>query len=123
MPEYPKVRIWQDALAIHPEDDDEIFRARERLRHAYEQFRERAQILANEIRRDLPDLTVHDITHSDALWEMADIIAGPNISLTPTEAFVLGGAFLIHDLGLGVAAYPEGVKSLKDQLIWQDTYL
>jgi hypothetical protein len=64
--------------------------------------------LAAEIHRDLPEFTVHDITHLDALWEIADIVAGEQFSLTPPEAFVLGGAFLLHDLGMSLAAYPQG---------------
>jgi hypothetical protein len=34
---------------------------------------------------------------------------------------VLGGAFLIHDLGMGLAAYPEGLNELKRSVIWEDT--
>lgn len=77
-------------------------------------------MLAAEIARDLPDYTVHDVTHLDALWQMADIIAGPDYELTPTEAFVLGGAFLIHDLGNGLAAYPDGVTSTYASGAWND---
>jgi hypothetical protein len=33
------------------------------------------------------------MTHIDALWETADVIVGGDISFTPFEAFVLGGAF------------------------------
>lgn len=84
-------------------------------------FRERSSVLAGEIHRDLADFTVHDISHIDALWELADTIAGPDYLLTPTEAFVLGGAFLVHDLGMGLAAYPEGIQSLKNETSWYDT--
>jgi len=51
-------------------------------------------MLAGDIHRDLPDLTVHDITHLDALWEMADLVAGPDYPLNPLEAFALGAVFL-----------------------------
>jgi hypothetical protein len=78
-------------------------------------------MLAGEIARDLPDFTVHDITHIDALWEMAQLIAGSDFHLTPTEAFVLGGAFLVHDLGMGLAAYPEGTSNLQPEPLWLDT--
>jgi hypothetical protein len=99
---------------------------RERLWRALLQFRERAATLANEIHRDLPDFTVHDITHLDALWEMADLIAGPDYPLNPLEAFALGAVFLLHDLGLGLAAWPGGLGELKQGPGWQDalsTYL
>jgi hypothetical protein len=51
---------------------------------------------------------------------MAEITAGADFPLTPTEAFVLGGAFLIHDLGMGLAAYPEGVAALHRDKAWSD---
>jgi hypothetical protein len=105
---------------------DQYAEPRERLWRALLQFRERAATLANEIHRDLPHFTVHDITHLDALWEMADLIAGPDYPLNPLEAFALGAVFLLHDLGLGLAAYPGGLDELKKGPGWQDalsTYL
>jgi hypothetical protein len=92
----------------------------ERLRSSFVSFRQRAAALAGEIHRDLPDLTVHDITHLDALWEIADIISGGEFRLTPTEGYVLGGAFLLHDLALSVAAYPSGIEELKRGQKWND---
>ncbi len=77
-------------------------------------------MLAGEIPQDLRDLTVHDITHLDALWETAGIIAGDEVEFTPVEAFVLGGAFLIHDLGLALAAFPNGMASLMLLPRWKD---
>lgn len=78
-------------------------------------------MLAAEIGKDLPDFTVHDVSHIDALWEMAELIAGPDYPLNPAEAFVLGGAFLVHDLGMGLAAYPGGVDDVRKQQLWSDT--
>jgi hypothetical protein len=83
-------------------------------------FRERVAMLAGEIHKDLPEYTVHDITHLDALWEMADIIAGSDFFFTPTEAFVFGGAILLHDLGMGLASYPHGLDELQKEEIWAD---
>src|SRR5688572_25964341 len=91
-----------------------------RLRSALLGFRERAAILAGEIQRDLPEFTVHDVTHLDALWEMADLIAGSDYPLNPLEVFALGGAILLHDLGLGLAAWPDGLAGIKTGLGWQD---
>jgi hypothetical protein len=93
----------------------------ERLQNAYLTFRSRAASIAGEIARNLPDYTVHDVTHLDALWEMADLIAGPEYFLTPIEGFVLGGCFLIHDLGNGLAAYPKGLDELRKEQLWLDT--
>jgi len=89
---YEETRLWRVSLAEQPEDRHQQERAR--LRSAYYAFRERAAILAAEIPQDLREYTVHDATHLDALWELADLIGGPDISLTPTEGFVLGGSFL-----------------------------
>ena len=81
----------------------------------------RATTIAAQVARDLPDFTVHDITHLDALWSLAEKIAGKGVTLTPVEAFVLGGAFLAHDLGMGLAAYPEGIEAPKKKEIWKDS--
>jgi len=107
MGDFRATHLWKATLG--PQKRDQHAAPRERLRNALEKFRERAAVLAGEIPQDVCDLTVHDITHIDALWETADVIAGTELSFTPTEAFVLGGAFLIHDLGMGLAAYPGGL--------------
>jgi hypothetical protein len=101
--------------------DDMYKQAREKLRVSFLSFRERAGLLAAEIHRDLPEFTVHDITHLDALWEIADIIAGHDYALTPPEAFILGGAFLLHDLGMSLASFPGGIEELKKRQTWNDT--
>jgi hypothetical protein len=118
MSDFRATRLWRAALAQQPRDEHKL--PRERLRNALERFRERAAVLAGEIPQDVRSLTVHDITHIDALWETAEVIMGDTVSLTPTEAFVLGGAFLIHDLGLGLAAYPGGLSELQARPEWND---
>lgn len=67
---------------------------------------------------DLRDYTIHDITHLDALWDIASEIAGEHYRLTPTEAYVLGGAILLHDAGMCVAAYPQGISEIKRSSRW-----
>ncbi len=116
---FTETQLFRRTLAEQPAPDEAAV-PRARLRQALFQFRERAKTLAGEIHRDLPDFTVHDITHLDALWEMADLIAGPDYPLTPIEAFALGGAFLLHDLGLGLAAWPGGVAEIKRGPGWKD---
>jgi hypothetical protein len=76
--------------------------------------------LVGEIGRLLPDLTVHDITHLDGLWRVADQIAGPDYPLNPAEAFVLGGAFLLHDAAHVLAAYEDGLAGVKRSIEWRD---
>lgn len=114
--EITRTGIWKRTLAIQEGD---IYKSR--LNNAFIKFRERALILSKEISLVFPEFTVHDITHIDALWELADSIIGPDYPLTPAEAFVLGGAFLIHDLGMALAAYPGGREALYKTEIWQDT--
>jgi hypothetical protein len=117
--QFEETKLWQATLAARANDPHAA--QRDRLRVAFLSFRQRAELMANEIRRDLPHFTVHGITHLDALWEMADLILDDPGVLTPTDAFVLGGAFLTHDLGLGLAAYLGGPAELRRQQRWIDT--
>jgi hypothetical protein len=91
-----------------------------RLKRAYLEARASAGVLAGEIAGDMKSLTVHDETHLDALWEIASDIAGDGVRLNPPEALVFGGAVLVHDLGLGVAAYTGGIEELKSGEDWKD---
>ena len=120
MSRYERTTLWASTLARQA-GPDAYAAERDRLRQAFDRFRDRAGLLAGEIPRDLPDFTVHDLTHIDALWEIASLIAGPTFLLTPAEAFVLGGAFLVHDLGLSLAAYPGGVDEVREHPLWKDT--
>jgi hypothetical protein len=89
------------------------------LRLSLLDVRERAGQLAQEIEIDLPEFTIHDISHLDALWPLADEIA-PELRLTPTEAYLYGVGVLLHDLGLAIAAYPGGRDSLRVDPQWRD---
>jgi hypothetical protein len=110
--------LWKRTLGTR--DKDQYYTERERLRNAFLTFREKSAILAAEIQKDIPELTVHDITHIDALWEIGDIIIGNEFTVTPTEAFALGGAFLLHDLALSVASLQGGVDELRNSDLWRD---
>ena len=115
-------KLWKRTLGGSG-GDATAKRFRKRLRSSFEKFHERVTTLSNEISSDLKSLTVHDISHIDALWDTADTVIGDEYPLTPTEAFVLGGAFLVHDLGLALASYPNGVAELKADEVWQDTVI
>ena len=119
MPKFKESRLWKESLGCSSLDESSSFR--EDLGKKYDDFRKRAEILAGEIARSLPDFTIHDISHSDSLWHLASLVSGSNFKINPMEAFVLGGSFLIHDLGMGLAAYPEGIDQLKKEPIWNDT--
>jgi len=109
-PDHRATALWKQTL--DPRDDDQHAADRDRLRVAYERMRTRAQVLASQIHLDLPGFTLHDQTHLDRLWEFVDEVRG-NLALNPAEAFVLGGAVLLHDLGMAVAAYPGGVSEVQ----------
>ncbi|MDB5069201.1 MAG: ATP-binding protein [Candidatus Eremiobacteraeota bacterium] len=118
MPAYSDVPLWQRALGARIDDSCE--QERGHLRVAFQRFRERASQLAAEIPINLSSYTVHDITHLDALWGLASQIAGDEILLTPPEAFVLGGAFLCHDLGMSASAYVGGLTDVEASPLWSE---
>lgn len=117
MSKYQDTTIWQKILGDQKNNIEECVR----LKVEYEKFRSNVALLAEEISSLLPCFTVHNITHIDALWEMADIIIPDSIPLNPAECFVLGGAFLLHDLGMIVAAYPNRMQDIQQEDIWKDT--
>src|SRR3546814_5071102 len=85
-------------------------------------MRTRASALVAKIAGDLPHMTVHDVTHLDALWEMASIATGESFDLNPAEAFVFGGAILLHDAAMTLAAFPGGIAELREQTEWRDLH-
>lgn len=115
--EMKQFAIWQRTLA--PQSDD-LDPQRALLNQAFLNFRNQIRQLIGEIGGLLPNLTVHDITHIDALWRVADQIAGPTYPLNPAEAFVLGGAFLLHDAAHVLAAYKGGLQEIKATINWKD---
>lgn len=102
-------KLWRrtlgSACSIYPEKV-------ELLRQAFLEFRSRTAQLVSTISSELPGLTVHDITHIDALWRVAEEIIGEDYPINPAEAFVLGGAFLLHDAAHVVAAFENGVDGI-----------
>jgi hypothetical protein len=115
---FERSALWRSAFVKKKGDPDE--RDREALAEAYRQLRERAGALVGEIHAVLPQLTVHDLTHADALWDVASEICGPNYRLNPLQAFVLGASFLLHDAGMALAAYPGGLSELKATAQYRD---
>lgn len=103
--------LWQRTLAPHADDSHTI--PRQALRAAYLQFRATVEPLADEIARSMPMFTDHSIAHIDALWDTASLVCGSAFPLNAAEAFVLGGAFLLHDLGMGLASYQGGLDDIE----------
>ncbi|WP_422739982.1 HD domain-containing protein [Micromonospora sp. WMMD729] len=83
-------------------------------------MREKTSLLAGEIRRDLPEFTMHDIGHIDELWERAGLIGGDEVALNPAEAFTFGAAALVHDLAMSRAAYKIAGSNLRSHEQWAD---
>lgn len=109
--------LWRRTLRLQ---GDNLDPQREILRQSFLDFRDRARHLVSEIAGLLPDLTVHDITHLDALWRIADQIAGSDYPINPAEAFVLGGAFLLHDAAHVLVAYEDRIQGVKASIEWKD---
>ncbi len=115
---YERSTLWRSAFSEKKDDPDE--RDRQALAEAYRQLRARAGDLVGEIHAALPQLTVHDLTHADTLWDVASEICGPDYKLNPLAAFVLGASFLLHDAGMALAAYPGGLPELKASPQYRD---
>jgi hypothetical protein len=65
--EFEGTSLWAGVLASR--DADPHHKARERLRVALLDIRNRVAALVSLISAEIPGLTVHDVTHLDALWE------------------------------------------------------
>jgi hypothetical protein len=115
---FKQTPLWRATLA--PQSDEQETH-REHLRRAYLSMREQAKQLVGLIPVDCKGLTIHDITHLDALWEMAGLICGEDFPLNPCEAFVFGAAVLLHDAGMSVASYLRGLAQLIETIEWRDT--
>lgn len=113
---FEHTELWRKTLASQIDDPHEQFRSD--LRNSFLNVRARVEALVSNIHSDFRDYTVHDITHIDALGGIADKIAGDKIPFTPLEAFVLGCAFLFHDAGMTLAAYPNGISDLRKHQLW-----
>lgn len=93
---------------------------RDRFRQALVDMHKRASELAGEISRDLPEFTQHDVSHLDALWELADLIAGPDATLNPAEGFVLGASILTHDLAMSKSSHVLAGGGIRAHAEWPD---
>lgn len=93
----------------------------EYFRERFLAMRDKAGVLVSHIAAAMPGLTVHDLTHLDALWDTASLVAEGALTVSPAEAFVFGASVLLHDSAMSLAAYPNGLSQLKDTIAWKDT--
>ncbi|PWQ95558.1 HD domain-containing protein [Leucothrix arctica] len=112
--------LWKTSLC--ESIDDQYNGQREEIRSSLLKFRENTSHLVSQISKALPGLTQHELSHLDALWETASIICGDDYPLNPLEAFVLGGAILLHDSALCFEAYKGGISGVRDTVTWRDHY-
>jgi hypothetical protein len=109
--------LWLRTLATSAASHE---RQRERLRASYLSIRENATVLLGELSRSVPDFTVHDMSHVDAMWETASLICGDLVPLNPAEAYVLGCAFVFHDAAMGAAAFTKDISEVVGHSRWRD---
>jgi hypothetical protein len=112
--------LWQRTLADYPEDPYRT--PRQALRSAYLQFRATVEPLAAEIARSMPMFTDHSIAHIDALWDTASLVTGGSFPINAAEAFVLGGTFLLHDVGMGLASFSGGLADIETDPSFDDLF-
>lgn len=111
---YQDTSLWKRTLGL---EDENVKPFRENFWEA----RKNAEYLLAKIRDDFPNLTVHDISHVDSLWIIADTIIGEAYPINPLEGYILGIAFLIHDAALSYDAV-GGKEQLRKTVQWRDAY-
>lgn len=116
--QFQQTRLWKAAFATNSKDPDA--KARNFLNTQLLDIRSRVEKLITQIPADCKGLTVHDISHLDAVWEMADLIAGENFPLNPAEVFVLGASIYLHDAGLTSILYSGGRDGIKKTTKWKE---
>lgn len=114
-----KTGLWANSLGSTSQENKE---KREQLRSVLLKFRGHIATLTTRIAAEFPDLTIHDVTHLDALWETADLITGPDYPLNPMEAFVLGGSILLHDAAHCFEAFQGGKQAVRNTIEWKDAF-
>jgi len=119
MNSYEQSNLWKNHLASKGSEDP-CENARDRLRQSFVQTRTAAIPLVGAIAKELPDLTLHDITHLDSLWHIADVLMGDDFEINPAETFVLGMTFLLHDAACSTFAFANGIDGLRETSEWKD---
>lgn len=117
-PDFRQTWLWRQAFETPR--SDATAEEQEYFRTQYSLLRDKAAQLVSRIAVDLPGMTVHDVTHLDALWDMASLVGEGAISLNPAEAFVFGASILLHDAAMSLAAFPGGMADVRKTVVWQD---
>ncbi|AEH63621.1 HD domain-containing protein [Zymomonas mobilis] len=115
---YDETTLWKRTIGMtggNPREESALAT----LRSTFETAHDRIKPIVRQAHIDCQGLTIHDESHLDALWQLADIIAGDNYPLNPLEAFIFGCSVLFHDSALAVVAYEDGLDGLKKTAEWQ----
>lgn len=117
MHDYTKLDIWVEAFSgdVHRIEKD-------RLSVALSTVRKNAAGMAQKIAHDFPNLTVHDVTHMDALWNVSNLLIDKKHGLNPLEIFILGCTFYLHDAALCFDAYAGGKNAVRETDTWKDAF-
>jgi hypothetical protein len=114
-------QLWKRTLDVNIQD--QYSDQRNELSTDLVKFRRNISHLVSQISKTLPDLTIHDISHLDALWENVSLIIGHEYPVNPLEAFIFGGAVLLHDSALSFEAYKDGINGVRNSKEWQDSFV
>lgn len=117
-PSFRETPLWEKAF--ESPRDDAASAEQQFFKDAYLSVRDAVSNLTPYISADMREYTVHDISHFDALWDMASLVSEGVVNLNPPEAYVFGCSTLLHDAGMTLAAYPNGVADLKQTVAWKD---
>lgn len=116
--DFTQTWLWRNTF-VKPIADISV-EEQEYFRINYLEMREKASMLVSQINGAIPGLTVHDISHLDALWSIASLLIEGAMTLTPAEGFVFGASILLHDSAMSLGAYPGGIKDLEKTIEWKD---
>lgn len=115
MNDFKNLSIWKNAFGGKGNDT-----AKRRLESTLDTVRKNAASLGEKISTDFPNLTIHDVTHMDALWKVADLLVGNPHKLNPLEVFIIGCTFYLHDAALCFDAYEGGQDAVRATNVWKD---
>lgn len=116
-----RTTLWKKSLGPTSAYSKKYPELVELLRSTLLQSRAQASRVAENIKVSQPGLTIHDITHLDALFETADLVGAGHLEFNPLEYFVLGSSILFHDLGMALFAWQEDIVHLRHSNEYRDT--
>ncbi len=99
---FENTSIWQESLSENSLFNSKFKKEVSYLRTVYLKARDNSKYISDQIVKTQPDLTLHDVSHADTLWETASIIS-PKGLFNPLEAFIFGCCTIFHDLSLSLA--------------------